>query len=245
MLVSALKTLASFPFFLIWVLLLGALAWKRGWRGGPWVVWTAGLLLVVLSLPMSANVLMLTLQGEALDPETSQIDAQAIVVLSADYRPHAPEFGSAAVGALTLERLRYAAHLARQTGLPILTTGGVVASGSRSIALAMRRSLRRDFGLDARWIEEDSTTTWENAQNSAALLERDGIDSVALVTHAWHMPRAIYAFERAGLRVVAAPTAYRRPTQVQVRAFVPSAKALRECSWVIHEWLGTLWYRML
>ena len=44
-------------------------------------------------------------------------DAQAIVILGGGTRRHAIEYGGDTLGRLTLERVRYGARVARQTGL--------------------------------------------------------------------------------------------------------------------------------
>lgn len=49
--------------------------------------------------------------------------------------------------------------------------------------------------------ERCSLDTFDNARFAAALLRRRGIDEIALVTCSWHLPRAVYLFEQAGLRV--------------------------------------------
>lgn len=60
--------------------------------------------------------------------------------------------------------------------------------------------LRDDFGVQVRWKEERSRTTWENAQMTADLLLPQGIKRVAVVTQAWHMPRAVWSLKRPGLK---------------------------------------------
>ena len=113
----------------------------------------------------------------------------------------------------------------------------------------MARVLRREFGVGARWLDERSRTTAENALESARILQASGVTRVLLVTHAAHMPRAVDVFQRAGLGVVPAPTAFMSaPPDFEsdvpaVFAWVPSASALATTSAVAHEWMGRLWYR--
>ena len=66
----------------------------------------------------------------------------------------------------------------------------------------MHRSLEMDFEVPVRWLEEKVATTMGNARRSARLLQRDGIDSVYLMTHRWHMRRALYVFKKIGLKFV-------------------------------------------
>jgi len=245
MLLYALKALVSVPLSLFLLAGLGAVLWRRKRRAGPWLVGLAAAALVLLSIPVVAGLLMRSLQTiPALADMAELEDADAIVVLAGDYRPFANEFDGPSVGPLTLERVRYGARLAKASELPVLVTGGVVARGSPSIADAMRRVLQGELGVRVRWVEETSTTTWENAQHSAKLLGAHAAGRIALVTHAWHMPRALQAFEAAGFDVLCAPTAFESYPQMRPRAFLPSANALHDSSWAVHEWLGRLWYAL-
>jgi uncharacterized SAM-binding protein YcdF (DUF218 family) len=169
--------------------------------------------------------------------------AQAIVVLSAGTKVEAPEYGGPTVDALGLQRLRYAARLARATGLPVLASGGSISANRPSVASLMAQALEQDFGVASRWLEERSTDTHQNAEYSAAILRAAGIERIYLVTHAWHMPRACAAFARAGLAVTPAPTGYTDAPSLRL-GLVPSTTALRHSYYALHEFAGRLWYRL-
>lgn len=220
-----------------WVI---ALRWRRFGRG---LVALAMLALVLLSLPAVAGWLMHPLQiYPALDPARVPSQVQAIVILSADMQPDAPEYGVDIAGPMTLERVRYGAYVHKHTRLPILTSGGRVLAGTSPLARQMEEILTREFNVPVRWVEDRSLDTHENAIHSSELLRRDGVKSILLVTHAWHMRRAMAAFRAAGLEPVAAPTRFIRPPTPIARDFVPNASSLRASSYAIHEWLGLLWY---
>ncbi len=104
--------------------------------------------------------------------------------------------------------MRLAARLAKESGLPILTSGGLHFDQPPSEASIMAQSLQDDFAVAVRWQEGLSRTTWENATMSAAILQPQGIKRVVLVTQAWHMPRARWSFEQAGFTVVGAPVGF-------------------------------------
>ena len=166
----------------------------------------------------------------------------AIVILSAGRRRYAPEFGGETVDALSLERIRYGAELARKTGLPVLVSGGTVG-GKTPLARLFADTLSHDYGVQAKWLEDRSTDTAENAIESAALLKRDGITHVILVTHAWHMRRARAAFVANGMNVTPAPTAFYRPDFDSILdEFMPAMSALRMSGYAIHEIVGNVWY---
>jgi uncharacterized SAM-binding protein YcdF (DUF218 family) len=64
------------------------------------------------------------------------------------------------------------------------------------------------------------------------------VQRIALVTDAWHMPRAIAAFERAGLTVTPAPTGFILPVERDLLEWLPSANGLLASREVLREWLA-------
>jgi uncharacterized SAM-binding protein YcdF (DUF218 family) len=175
--------------------------------------------------------------------------AQAIVVLAAGRLAQAPEYGGRDIPDYTaLARLRYAAHLQRRTGLPVLVSGGVGAGAGRArvsgLGDAMATALREDFGVPVKWIEGRSRDTGENAAYSAALLRADGVKRILLVTDAMHMPRARAAFERAGLDVVSAPTIFFSNQTRSFSSWMPSAEGMRRSWYAIYELIGLAWYKL-
>ena len=203
----------------------------------------AWLALLALSLPAVSTRLKLSLEGAPLDPAQAAT-AQAIVVLGGGIRAQAPEFGGDVVNAVTLERVRYGAHLHRRLGKPILVSGGNPTGRTLPEAVAMKASLAADFGVDTRWIETTSNTTEENARASYALLAPLGIDRILLVTHGWHMPRSQRVFQQAGFKVIPAPTGLTGAPASGTLAWVPSAYAFADACMALREWLGMGWYRL-
>jgi len=87
--------------------------------------------------------------------------ADAIVVLGSGRERGDPAWGSDQPTGIGLERQRYAARLAKASGLPVLTTGGLHYGTPPSEAQLMAVSMQDDFGVAVRWKEERSRTTWE------------------------------------------------------------------------------------
>jgi uncharacterized SAM-binding protein YcdF (DUF218 family) len=109
----------------------------------------------------------------------------------------------------------------------------------------MRDSLKHEFAIDTvRWVESASDNTRENARRSAQLLRADGIERIYLVTHAWHLARAVPEFSAQGFQVIPAGTGYSLPTPYSALDFLPNGKALQDSWLALHEWLGLLWYRI-
>lgn len=201
-------------------------------------------LLYLLSTPLIADSLLQELETP---PEGNVLynDAQAIVVLGGGTYYNAPEYGNHTVGRYSLERIRYAAKLHRITGKPILATGGAPLGDESSEAAQMKAVLETEFQVSVKWIEGASRNTNENAYKSFAILKRDEISHIALVTHAWHMPRAEREFGQAGFKVIPAPTAYTTRYKTDIFAFIPNAGALQKSSLFFHEVIGMLWYRAM
>jgi uncharacterized SAM-binding protein YcdF (DUF218 family) len=166
---------------------------------------------------------------------------QAIVVLGGGQYSVSREFGKPGISEASAHRLHYAATLSKQTGLPIAFSGGVgwaAASGVDSEAAAAQRWLSQ-LGLPPlRWQEQNSKDTAGNAQNIAALLKKDGITRVALVTTARHMPRALKEFEQTELKTLPAPTQFLEPEGGMGLDWFPSGQGLRNNRHVLHELLG-------
>lgn len=196
----------------------------------------------VLSVPAVSSLLMRSIEAPpAPESMLAAAGAQAIVVLSGGFEQHAPEYGDAgAVDGLTLQRLRYGAHLARQFGLPILVSGGQPDDAPVSLAAMMKAALEQDFGVPVRWTEDKSRDTYENAAFSAPILKAEGVGRIILVTHAAHMDRAVKVFEAAGLAVTPAPTVFAPPVSLDL---LPRLSSLYDSYYALYEIAGALWYR--
>lgn len=172
----------------------------------------------------------------------------AIVILGGGRRRGAAEsaqYNFQDLSKQSLERIRYGAQLAKQTGLPIFVSGGQpdrILDTDQAEAWVMSRVLNQEFGLKVTWTEDQSNTTQENAFNSAKILKEQGIKHIYLVTHFWHMPRAIKIFEQYGLTVSPAPHGYETSPQWQPQDFYPQQLSKTREIW--HEILGMVWYRI-
>ena len=205
----------------------------------------AAALIWLLSTPFVAAHLTRRLEvAEALTDLETVKTVDAIVVLGGDIVHHAPEYGGGeTVGPLTLERLRYAAHLQRATDLPVLVTAGRINPWDPPLGEIMAHVLAEDFGVKPRWVEAESRTTLEHGRYGAPLLRANGIRRICLVTHAHHMKRARLVFEAAGFEVVPAPTrSTARPTGLW-RDFRPGTAALHQSALAIREGIAGFVYR--
>ena len=233
-----LSTLILPPTSMILVALLGIYLSRKHPRTGRTLAALSLATLLILSLPITGNALLHSLETAPPITETQLKDIQAIVILGGGKNNDAPEYGDVdTVGKWTLERLRYGTLLQQKIGQPILVTGGA-PYGGRPEADAMAESLKQDFHAKTIWIEDQSNDTAENAAYSAKILKQHGVTHIALVSQAWHLPRATQLFEKKGLTVSPAATGYTTGEQQAIAQWLPEANALNKSSMAIKEYLG-------
>lgn len=240
------KTVAALlePLSIALLILLAAtiVAWRRplvGWR--PALL--AFIVLYTLSMPYVADHLLWWLEPAPGDPTTDR-SGQAIIVLGGGIYFAAPEYGADTVKSPVLARLRYAAHLHRALGKPVLASGGASEGNPVPEAQLMKQVLQQDFRVPVQWTEEVSRNTFENALQCGTLLKPAGIQHIYLVTHAWHMRRARVAFEHAGFKVIPAPTVFATRYKLTVLDFLPDARALHDSGVFFREVVGIGWYHL-
>ena len=239
------------PGIIIALALLGFLIQIRWVLVGSLIVALSITALLILSLPLTGYQLMHGLESRfpplrlAAASEAGP-PAGAIVILGGGRYTDAAEYGEGdTVNRWTLERLRYGAYLHRLTGLPILVSGGAPYGEATTEAELMQAALMRDFGVEAKWVEPKSVNTYGNAKYAKALLDNAGIRRVYLVTHAVHMPRAVWAFENIGISTIPAPMGFTTLDKEdrETLGYFPSVFGLQLSSTALHEQLGLMWYQ--
>ena len=238
------------PGIIIAIALLGFLIQIRWALIGSFIVVLSVAALLAVSLPFTGYRLIHGLESRFPPIKIGTAQAApapgAIVVLGAGRYTDAVEYGEGdSVNSAALERLRYAAYLRRATGLPILVSGGSPYAENVTEAELMKNSLIQDFQVTPKWVENKSGTTFENAQYTKAMLSEAGIKRVYLVTHAYHMPRAVWAFENAGIDTIPAPMGFTTLNKEdrEILGYFPSAYGLQLSSRAWRERLGLFWYQ--
>ena len=241
-----LKSLFQPPGLQLVMLAVALLCWFRFRHISLALVLLAFASLYLLSTAAVSNALLKGLEGGAVYHSQAYSDQshspEAIVILGTGVLGNTPEYDmEPQPGSLLIQRLRYGLKLQKETGLPILVSGG--SRYGINEALVMKKFLN-DHNTQVQWTESSSRTTRDNARNSAAILGRK---SVLLVTHAWHMPRAAGEFEMAGFTVTAASTAKlgTRLSLSRLDAWLPDVRYLRKSQLALHEYAGMVWYRFL
>jgi uncharacterized SAM-binding protein YcdF (DUF218 family) len=230
------------PTVFITLALIGA--WLTLYRApmGVLISLIAALSLYACATPVVASILLERLDAKV-PTGTELSQAQAIVVLGGDlHLSHGVD--EDALGPLSQQRVAYAAAAYRKLHLPVAVSGGPVSDAHRTEGALMRSVLETDYSVPITWVEDRSTSTYENALYTAQMLRPAGIKTVVVVTNAWHMPRALWCFERVGMHALPwpAPRDYLRADRAS--DYLPSMDALDESFHALHELLGLAYYRL-
>lgn len=229
---------------LVGLLVSGGKAWRRTGRR---LIWLGAIGLAVCGFSPAANWLIQPLEDRFSKPET--LDGfDGIIVLGGAVDTIVT--GGRGDTALTMsaERITITARLAAQ--LPdalIVHTGGqgIIVSSQATEAEGAAR-LFDDFGISPERVvlEDASKNTWENAVLARELVKPAPGQTWLLVTSAYHMPRAMGVFEKAGWTgVTAYPVDYRtRGKEDRTLGFGGASKGLRRFDVAFREWVGLAVY---
>jgi uncharacterized SAM-binding protein YcdF (DUF218 family) len=249
--VLAALVLPPVPFLLL-VLIGARLLLPR--RGLGWLVILVAVVLLWLSTCMGAvralSPILLPAPAALSFDRVRELRAEAtakkplaIVILGGGSEPFSPEYGVSSLQYPSLERLRYGLWLAGQTGAPVAFSGGTGhgQEGTTSEARVAAKIAADEFGKPIRWVEGDSHDTRENAAMTMALLKPAGINHVVLVTHGYHMARALRAFREAagsGVQVEAAPMGLAKNLATPTLDWLPSSAGFRDMRQLLRELAG-------
>ncbi len=224
-----------------------ALLFTRFQRAGRRFATASVVLLLLAGLSPLGNALIYPLEERFPPWDASRGAPAGIVVLGGAIGPDI----SAARGTPDLnesaERLTAAAALARKyPDAKIIYSGGdarLVIHGG--IEAEFAATLLESLGIPrARIIMEGkSRNTVENALFSKALADPKPGERWLLVTSAYHMPRSIGVFRRAGFAVEAYPVDWRTRGAIDlVLPFESVTAGLRRTDTAVREWTGLLVY---
>lgn len=201
----------------------------------------------LLSSALVSNLLIKSLENKypALDYNQLKQDRHAVIVVlgggsdtnAREYSPHHT------INDDTLVRLRYAVLLHNKTKAPLLTSGGDI--DHPIYGYDMKEVAEREFHVPVRWVEARGENTAQEAVDTQEILKPLGIKRIYLVTDAWHMPRAVYAYRKVNFEVIPAPTHFLGgEADFSLFALIPTAEAIDVSATAIHEYIGLIWYHL-
>lgn len=234
------------------LLLLRSIRWPRAGRR---LLITGFLLLFVLSNKQVGQALLRPLESQyAAQPELSSgqplparlAACQAIVVLGGG---HSDQAGLSALNQLSsssLFRLAEGVRLAR-----LLPDATLIVSGPRSVKnspthASVLAAAAVSLGIDPRRIVQIDTARDTDDEVQAVKQRLGDHTPFALVTSAWHMPRAMGLMRRAGLAPLPCPAGFisRANGETHASDWLFDLSGLEQSNWAIYERLGTAWAKL-
>ena len=238
------------------LLLFGALAgvllcYTRHKRFGRALALAAILILAAAAILPVGKILIAPLEDRFPSPPSDLAEPAGIIVLGGAI----DEVTSAARGQTTFdeggERVTQAVILAkRYPEARVVYTGGTASfvPGAPSSEALLARNLMEQMGIapERVTIEDKSRNTEENARFTASIVHPDPSQRWLLVTSAFHMPRAMGVFRKAGFQPIAYPVSFytvgRWRDDLSLKYW--PARNLRMFELALHEWIGLAAYWM-
>ena len=247
------KILALITQPLIWVfalLLLSLLVLRRWPRAGRRLVGTALAVLVLMAWKPLPEAILRQLESHypEMAPDAKLDGYVGMVVLGgalesgrtqmAHVQPMLNDAGERMTGTVAVLRAN--------PGLRVLFTGGEGALMGVGQTEAERAKMFFDsLGVNGQQVQYESASrnTYENAVLTAKLPGVDATQRWLLVTSAWHMPRSMATFQKAGWNVTAYPVDFRTGDTSNWLDFSMASGAV-EWQLALHELVGLLAYRL-
>ncbi len=231
------------------VLAAGAvLLWTPAWRTGRRLVALAVLLGLAAATVPAGRTLRLALEDRFPPPSQLPAKVDGAVVLGGMVDPFVSRArGQLALGGAVERLLAFAEIGNRYPEAKLVFSGGSGVLGRQDATEAETlRPYLGQFGLDpARVVFEGrSRNTHENAVLTREVVRPGAGETWILITSAFHMPRAVGSFRRAGWTVLPYPVDYHlepNPPSIWGFDFLGGLSSLHAA---LHEWTGLVVYRL-
>ncbi|AJA62874.1 YdcF family protein [Bradyrhizobium japonicum] len=211
---------------------------------------TTLVLLALVAFSPIGNLLLYPLESRfpAWDPSRGAPDG--IIVLGGSIDTDLSAAHRTPVVAHAADRMLAPAELARRyPNARIVFTGGspnLVSTGAREADYTAPILESLGIPKERLILERDSRNTWENAIFTKQLVTPKPGERWLLVTSAFHMPRAMGMFRKAGFDVEAYPVDWRMGGRDGLFAFTRNgADGLGKTDVAVREWIGLLASRIM
>jgi uncharacterized SAM-binding protein YcdF (DUF218 family) len=214
-------------------------------RAGRWLAFVSLVVLAILGFSPVGNALIIPLENRFPPWDATRGPPDGIIVLGGAIN------GAGRANEVVLnegaERLTIVPELARRyPNARILFSGGsgaLIGDGEAEAKLALRLLESRGVARGRIIIEDHSRNTVENAIYSKAIAQPNPGERWLLVTSAYHMPRAVGVFRKAGFSVEPHPIDWRtHGVEDALHPFAMMSEGLRQTDTAVHEWVGLAVY---
>jgi uncharacterized SAM-binding protein YcdF (DUF218 family) len=236
--------------FLVGLGVLGAvLSAARFVRLGRRIMMTSVVLLAICGFSPLGNWLLYPLESRFPPWDAAEGAPNGIVVLGGSIDPDISIAHGVPVVRASADRLIAAATLARRyPNARIVFTGGsgnLLSNDAREADYAAEIFESLGVSSERMAMDRRARNTQENAEFTKALAAPKSGERWLLVTSAYHMPRAIGVFRKAGFAVEPYPVDWRVGlTAAPLNFRILSADGLRYVDTGMREWIGLLAYRI-
>jgi len=228
------------------VCLIALLLWFKCYRAARFLATLTAVVMLFITTVHVSPLIIHVLEYRFPPPKTLPARVDGMVVLGGSIDPNLSKARDHAQFSDSIERIYEAVALSRRyPDARIVFTGGAGAWDAAHLKEAhFAAKVFADLGVDPHKVEfEDrSRNTSENAVFAKQLAKPMANETWLLVTSAFHMPRAMGAFRKAGWEVMPYPVYFRTGETVELRLMFHMIKGLGGISHVLHEWLGLFFY---
>ena len=243
---STISPILSNLFLWLWLVGFGFLWWATR-KNGPARRWGFVLLAVLwlMGTGFFASISLLPLESRYPFPSFAKLQEQGVrqvvVLTGGGYDDHG-EILSGAFPPASIYRFLGGLELCvRLSPECRVVFSGSAGAGKDFITTA--KTMKSLAGLlSPRWPAEAealSGTTAEHPRNVRPLLKSEPF---ALVTSAYHLPRAMLSFRRAGLHPVPYPVNFIASSHYRWADFIPSFESFNRLNLALREYVGLLYY---
>jgi uncharacterized SAM-binding protein YcdF (DUF218 family) len=229
--------------------IVGALLLRTRYARAGWRLAIASLvLLAIMGLSPVGNALILPLEERFPRFDHRRGPPHGIVVLGGALTLDVSHARNEVALNEAAERLTAAVALARRyPNARVILSGGaaeLIPSGATEADFGLRLFETLGLSKDRVTAEDRSRNTVENARFSKELAQPKPGERWLLVTSAYHMPRSVGVFRKAGFAVEAHPVDWRtRGGSADVlRPFPTVGDGLRRTDTAVREWIGLIVY---
>ncbi len=226
---------------------IGLVTWRTKRTCGAAMVFVliGVIFLLVMSFPITATLLLVSVEKRA----GSYVDAASlrtkhiryIVVLGGagktDKLSPADRTGASIFRVLEGVRL-----WKKVPGSKLVLSGMGFGPEANNPKLMGRLAIELGVASDSLIIKAQA---WDTAQEATLFSKLVEGEPFALVTSAYHMPRAMMLFRMLGLHPIPSPCEFKAKVWPRwYRWFIPDAEALLDSTLVIHEYIGMVWAKL-
>lgn len=203
------------------------------------------ILFYLSSISLIGNFLLRPLENQFQPPK--RIIGDVIIMLGDGATLDTPNLnGKGHLSSIAANRLLTCIQLYHKLNAPIVVSGGQVFKNTGREA-QIGNNILLDLGIpkDKIFIEDESLNTTENAKYVKKILNQQHFRKPILVTSAFHMPRAVRQFQKAGITVTPFPADYHTNISFRFssRQLVPTSEAMNDVSIALKEYLGLIFIK--